>query len=232
MATGVPEYDQHRSFVALVAEDGYATEKKSIYAAERDTAANLQRREQFWKEIQQIAPEQLIFLDESGVTTEMTRRYGRAEGGQRVREATPASHWKTLTILGALSCSGLVATMTVETPTDRDVFLAYLEQVLCPQLQPGQVIVMDNLSTHKVAGVSELLAIRGARLLYLPPYSPDLNPIEKCWSKLKQILRSLQARSLEALEHAITQAIRTISSDNAQAWFRYAGYSTPVGKMI
>jgi transposase len=213
----------------IVAKDGSASEKKSLHAVERDTEANLQRREQFRKEVQQIAPEQLIFLDESGVTTEMTRRYGRAQGGQRVSEATPASHWKTLTILGAMSCSGLLATMTVEAPTDGDVFFAYLEQVLCPQLQPRQVVVMDNLSTHKVAGVRERIEACGARLLYLPPYSPDLNPIEKCWSKLKQVLRSLQARTLEALEQAIAEAIRTISPDNAQAWFRHAGYSIPLG---
>ncbi len=115
--------------------------------------------------------------------------------------------------------------MTVEAPTDREVFLAYLEQVLCPQLQAGQVVVMDNLSSHKVAGVRELIEAAGAELLYLPPYSPDFNPIEKCWAKLKQHLRSLKARSLDSLQQAITDAIPTISKDNARAWFRYCGYA-------
>lgn len=165
-----------------------------------------------------------MFVDESGATTEMTRRYGRAPGGQRVREATPAGHWRTLTVLGAMSADGLIATMTIEAPTDRDVFLGYLEEVLCPRLKPGQIVVMDNLSSHKVAGVSELIQAAGAELLYLPPYSPDFNPIEKCWSKLKQKLRSLKARTLDTLETAVANAIPDISPHNAQAWFKHCGY--------
>lgn len=113
----------------------------------------------------------MIFLDESGVTTEMTRRYGRARRGERVGEGTPCGHWRTLTVLGAIRASGWVATMTIEAPTDGDIFLAYLEQVLCPQLQPGDVVVMDNLAAHKIEGVRGLIAARGAQLLYLPPYS-------------------------------------------------------------
>lgn len=124
-----------------------------------------------------------MFLDESGVSTEMTRRYGRAPQGERVREGTPAGHWHTLTLLGALTSDGLLATMTIESPTDTDVFLAYLEQVLCPRLRPGQVVVMDNLSAHKHPAVRQLIEQAGAELLYLPPYSPDFNPIEPCWAK-------------------------------------------------
>jgi transposase len=167
----------------------------------------------------------LVFLDESGVTTEMTRRYGRAPRGERVAEATPAGHWRTLTLLGAITQQGLLAVMTIESPTDGDVFLAYLEQVLCPQLQPGQVVIMDNLSAHKVEGVRQLIHARGVRLLYLPPYSPDFNPIEQCWAKLKQILRSAKARTLPLLEDAITLAIAAITADNSSAWFRHCGYS-------
>ena len=117
-----------------------------------------------------------MFLDESGATTQMTRNYGRAVRGERVREATPNSHWHTVTMLAALTTQGLQAPMTIESPTDGDVFLAYLEQVLCPRLRPGQVVILDNLAAHKVAGVRELIAATGARLLYLPPYSPDFNP--------------------------------------------------------
>src|ERR1039458_5926060 len=106
----------------------------------------------------------------------MTRNYGRAPGGERVPEGTPNSHWHTLTMLAALTTKGLQAPMTIESPTDGDVFLAYLEQVLCPRLEPGQVVVMDNLSAHKVEGVRRLIEARGAQLLYLPPYSPDFNP--------------------------------------------------------
>jgi len=165
-----------------------------------------------------------VFVDESGATTEMTRRYGRAPRGERVREATPAGHWSTLTLLGAMSREGLLATMTVESPTDGDVFLTYLEQVLCPRLQPGQIVVMDNLAAHKVPGVRELIEASGAQLWYLPPYSPDFNPIEQCWSKVKQKLRSLKARTVDALDQAITEAITTITSNNASAWFAHCGY--------
>ena len=124
----------------------------------------------------------MIFLDESGVTTEMTRRYGRTMGGQRVDEVCRPDTGNPNN-LGAIRLSGWVATMTIEAATDGDVFLGYVEQVLGPKLQPGDIVVMDNLSAHKVDGVRELIAGRGAELRYLPPYSPDFNPIESCWSK-------------------------------------------------
>ena len=165
----------------------------------------------------------MIFLDESGVTTQMTRGYARASGGRRVHEATPGGHWKILTILSALSLGGLLATMTIEEATDGDIFLAYLEQVLGPKLRPGNVVVMDNLSAHKVAGVEQLIQAAGAELLYLPPYSPDLNPIEKAWAKLKQLLRSAKARTAEALHQAIAELLPQITPQNAQAWFRHSG---------
>ena len=150
----------------------------------------------------------------------MTRLYARCAGGQRIHESTPDGRWKILTILGAISTRGMIATMTIEAATDREIFLAYLDEVLCPQLRPGDVVVMDNLSSHKVAGVRERIEAAGAQLLYLPPYSPDLNPIEKAWSKLKQLLRSVKARSKEALDKAISELLPQISADNAQAWFR------------
>jgi transposase len=145
-------------------------------------------------------------------------------GGQRIHEATPGSHWKIMTILGAMSIRGMIATMTIEEATDAEIFLAYLEYVLCPQLRSGDVVVMDNLSSHKVNGVRERIEAAGAELLYLPPYSPDLNPIEKAWSKLKQLLRSAKARTSEVLDQAITELLPQITSENAQAWFRFAGY--------
>jgi len=150
----------------------------------------------------------------------MTRLYARAPGGRRVHESTPGGHWKILTILGAMSLRGMIATMTVEAATDAEVFLAYVEQVLCPALRPGDVVVMDNLSSHKVDGVGKLIGGVGAKVLYLPPYSPDLNPIEKAWAKLKQLLRAAKARTDEALDQAIAQALQLISPDNARAWFR------------
>ena len=154
----------------------------------------------------------------------MTRSWGRACKGQRIAEATPQGRWEVLTTLGARSLRGIEAVMTVESATDREVFTAYLEQVLCPKLRPGDVVVMDNLSAHKVAGIRELIQAQGAKLIYLPPYSPDLNPIEKAWSKFKQFLRSAKARTKETLEQAVTDALNTITPENALAWFRHSGY--------
>ena len=121
---------------------------------------------------------------------------------------------------------GIDAAMTVASATDGDVFTAYVEQALCPQLKPGDVVVLDNLSAHKVTGIRELIESRGAQLLYLPPYSPDLNPIEKAWSKFKKYLRDAKARTKEALDQAVTEALKTITADNAAAWFRLCGYGT------
>ena len=150
----------------------------------------------------------------------MTKRYGRARRGQRIAEATPEGHWKILTILGAMSVRGMVATMTVEAATDAEIFLAYLDHVLCPELRAGDVVVMDNLSSHKVEGVRQRIEQAGAELLYLPPYSPDLNPIEKAWAKLKQQLRAAKARTAQALDQSIAELLPTIRPQDATAWFR------------
>lgn len=156
----------------------------------------------------------------------MTRLYARAPRGERVHDAVPGGHWKMLTIVGAMDHCGVLAAMTVEAATDRDVFLAYLDEVLCPKLRHGHVVVMDNLSAHKVDGVRQRIEACGASLLYLPPYSPDLNPIEKAWSKLKQGLRDAQARTVEALHLSVAELLPTISTKDATAWFRvrHGGY--------
>jgi transposase len=154
----------------------------------------------------------------------MTRRYGRAFNGSRVDEGVPAGRWRTLTVLGAVSLSGWVAVMSVEAATDGDVFLAYVEHVLCPQLKPGQLVVMDNLGAHKVDGVRELIEHTGASLCYLPPYSPDFNPIEKCWAQMKQKLRALKARSVITLQQALAEALATLTPQNAVNYFRHSGY--------
>jgi transposase len=206
--------------LALVAEARPAPEKKSLHASERDTEANRKQREEFVAHIRTISAERLIFLDESGVTTSMTRLRARCQGGRRIHEATPGGHWKILTILGAMSLDGMIATMTIEEATDADIFLAFVEQVLCPALKHGDLVVMDNLSSHKVPEVRSWIESAGAQMLYLPPYSPDLNPIEKAWAKLKQLLRSAQARTKAALEQAIADSLKLITADNAKAWFR------------
>lgn len=195
-------------------------QKKSLHAQERDTEENRKRREEFVETIGKIDPDGLIFLDESGVSTQMTRLYARSTGGARIHETTPDGRWKILTILGAISTRGMIATMTIEAATDREIFLAYLDEVLCPKLRPGDVVVMGNLSSHKVQGVRERIEAAGAQLLYLPPYSPDLNPIEKAWAKLKQLLRAAKARTKEALDQAIAQLLPQLTAEDAKARFR------------
>jgi transposase len=197
-----------------------AAQKKSLHAVERDSEANRERRAEFHRRILSTDPQRLIFLDESGVTTSMTRLRARSLGGRRIHEATPGGHWKIMTVLGAMSTRGMLAAMTIEAATDADIFLAYLDRVLCPVLRQGDVVVMDNLSSHKVPGVRERIEAAGAELLYLPPYSPDLNPIEKAWAKLKQLIRSAKPRTSQALQQAIADALPKITPQNAQAWFR------------
>jgi transposase len=140
--------------------------------------------------------------------------------GRRIRDRVPGGHGKILTILGAMNHTGMLATMTVESATDGDVFRAFLDHVLCPRLRAGHVVVMDNLSAHKVEGVRERIEACGASVLYLPPYSADLNPIEKAWSTLKAKLRALAARAMPQLELATTHALQTISAQDAKAWLR------------
>jgi transposase len=154
----------------------------------------------------------------------MTRLWGRAPKGQRICEAMPQGHWQVLTTLGAMSQRGIEAVMTIPSPTDGDIFTAYVQQVLSPKLRAGDVVILDNLSAHKVTGIRELVEARGAQLLYLPPYSPDLNPIELAWSKFKHYLRTAKSRTAEALDRAVMEALQTITADNAAAWFRHCGY--------
>jgi transposase len=172
-----------------------------------------------------LPAEDLVFVDESGVTTSMTRLYGRAPKGQRVPEAVPHGHWKVMTILGAIGISGIPAAMTVEAATDAEIFAAFLEQVLGPTLRPGQVVILDNLPAHKQEQVRVLIEAHGCQLRYLPPYSPDLNPIEPAWSKIKSRLRTLQARAWEALEQGVQSALAAITAQDSQGYFAHCGYT-------
>ncbi len=155
----------------------------------------------------------------------MTRLFGRAPRGQRVTDSTPQYYGENITLLGALSVNGVEALMSVNGATDAEVFLSFLREVLAPTLAEGDVVVVDNLGAHRAAGVREAVEARGARLLYLPPYSPDFNPIERCWSKIKTALRAAKARTRQALEEAIKQALLTITEADARAWFAHCGYA-------
>lgn len=155
----------------------------------------------------------------------MTRLYGRAPRGQRVVGSIPKNWGHNVTMLAALSTTGVDATMTIEGATDTDVFCAYVSDVLSPTLSAGDIVVMDNLSAHKAQRVRELIEARGARLVYLPPYSPDFNPIERCWSKIKTFLRAAKARTGDRLDEAIKQAFETVTEADARAWFKHCGYA-------
>ena len=167
----------------------------------------------------------LKFIDESGNNFALTRLFGRAAPGQRVTESVPQNRGENVTLLAAMGLGGVSAPMTVNGAVDGEVFLVYVREVLCPTLEAGDIVVMDNLKAHQVAGVQEAVEAKGARLEYLPPYSPDLNPIEKCWSKLKTFLRKAKARTRQALEEALREALLTITEADARAWFAHCGYS-------
>jgi transposase len=167
----------------------------------------------------------LIFLDESGAKTNLTRLRGRAPKGQRVHAQSPQGHWNTTTILGALRLDGSTACMTIDGAADTEVFQAYVREVLAPTLRAGDVVILDNLSPHKNEPTLALIRQAGAEVLFLPAYSPDLNPIEKMWSKVKNYLRSAEARTEVTLLGAIALALQTITRQDAISWFACCGYS-------
>ena len=165
-----------------------------------------------------------MFLDESGAQTTMTRTRGRAPRGQRVVAKVPGGHWRIVTVIGAVRTGGPFAAATLVGATDSDVFRSYVREVLAPELRRGDVVVMDNLSPHKAPGVREAVEAAGATVRYLPPYSPDFNPIENVWSKVKGVLRSLAARSVEALHDAVGTALATVTPADCAGFFRHCGY--------
>jgi transposase len=167
-----------------------------------------------------------IFLDESAVNTAMTPTHGRAPVGERVVDSAPRNYGEQTSIVGALSFGrGLVATMTLAGAVDTLAFEAYLTRVLAPRLRKGDVVVLDNLNVHKASRVEEVAEARGARVLWLAPYSPDFSPIEQCWSKIKTFLRGAKARTGQELDKALAQAIRLVTTADIRGWFKHCGYS-------
>jgi transposase len=202
-----------------------AAQKKSLHASEQDTERVQQARASYREEVAPLAPQRFKFIDESGVNLAMTRLYGRAPRGERVIGAVPQNYGANVTMLASLGSQGIEAMMTIEGATDTEVFRVYVEQVLRPTLHPGDIVIMDNLRAHKAAGIREAIEQTGARLLYLPPYSPDLSPIERCWAKLKTYLRKAKARTRKALDTAIAEALVTVTEADAHGWFAYSGYA-------
>ena len=166
----------------------------------------------------------LVFVDESGAKTNMTRLYGRAMAGQRAIDDTTSGHWCTTTMISSVRFDGSTACMVVDGATNKDVFEAYIEQILLPTLKAGDIVILDNLSAHKSRHARKLIESVEAELWYLPAYSPDLNPIEKMWSKIKSILRTLKARTKDALIGAIAKALEMVTANDAKGWFESCGY--------
>jgi transposase len=171
-----------------------------------------------------LDPEKLVFIDETGASTKMARLRGRAPKGERCRASIPHGHWKTTTFTAGLRLGGIAAPMILDGPMHGTAFLAYVRQVLVPELTPGDIVVMDNLPAHKVSGVRDAIEAAGARLLYLPPYSPDFNPIEMAFSKLKALLRKAAARTVPELWHAIAEALDHFTQSECLNYFAAAGY--------
>jgi len=203
---------------------GAFSKKKTLIASEQDRPDVAEKRAQWRTSQEELHPDQVVFIDETWAKTNMTRRYGRAPVGTRLVEKTPCGRWQTTTFLGALRAKGFVAPLTVDGAINGELFRAWVQQHLAPTLQPGDIVVMDNLSSHKDSQARQMIINAGALIWDLPPYSPDFNPIEEMWSKVKALLRKAKARTPEALFHAIAEALRKITKDDCIGWFKHRGY--------
>lgn len=193
--------------------------KKTQHAEERDTPRVQEQRRVFRKKMATVAPEHLVFVDETGATTAMGRTYGRAPAGERV-QATAPGVWKNVTLISGLRSSGVVAPMALPGATDGPAFETYVERVLVPELRPDDVVVWDNLSPHKSASAIAAIEAVGARVEPLPVYSPDLSPIEEMFSKIKEGLRSIGARSIDKVIGAMGQVLNKVTQHDAFGWFQ------------
>lgn len=200
--------------------------KKTVHASEQ-ARPDVARARAVWKEAQPfLDPARLVFLDETGTSTNMAPLRGWGPRGERLVGLVPHGHWKVTTLVAGLREDGLTAPLVVDRPMNGDIFKAYVQQCLVPTLSPGDVVIMDNLSSHKVAGIRELIEAAGAKLLYLPPYSPDLNPIEQVFAKLKQALRRLKTRSVTDLWDAIGSLLDDFQPQECLNYFKNSGYAS------
>lgn len=183
-------------------------------------------RARWHDDLNDVPVDKLVFIDESGASTSLQRLRGRAPRGERCVAGGPAGHWKIATMIGAVRVDGPLCCATLEGATDAAAFVTFVREGLCPLLRPGDVVVMDNLSAHKSPGVRKAVEARGAHLKYLPPYSPDYNPIENLWSKVKEALRSAAARTLDTLGDAVTRAFATVTATDCHGFFTHGGYAT------
>jgi transposase len=198
--------------------------KKTVRASEQNRPDVAERREA-WQHAQKSLGGRLIFLDETWTTTAMTRRYAWADVGARAIGHAPNGHWKTTTFLAGLTCEGLIAPFVLDGPINAECFFAYVEQILVPALREGDTVILDNLSSHKNEKAAHLIASVGARLLFLPPYSPDLNPIEMAFAKFKELLRQAQARTVDALWDLIGRTLSLFTPEECANYVRHCGYN-------
>ena len=182
------------------------------------------KREAWFDKQLDFDPERLVFLDECGTNTKMARLYGRSRRGQRCRSPIPHGHWKTTTLVAALTVEGIVAPMVLDGAMDGEMFKAYIARILAPVLRPGDIVIWDNLPAHRVGGVADIIEKAGAQILRLPPYSPDFNPIEKAFSQIKAHLKKAAARTKETLDQAIAAAIDLVEPQHARNYFTSCGY--------
>lgn len=199
-------------------------QKKSAHALEQDRPDILKRRRAWFDGQPDLDPAKLVFIDETGLSTKMARLRGRSPCGARCRAGVPHGHWKTTTFTGALRLSGMTAPFVYDGAMNGNVFRAYVEQVLVPSLAHGDVVIMDNLPAHKAAGVRDAIEAAGASLLYLPPYSPDFNPIENAFAKLKALMRERAERTISALWNAASSIVELFTPAECANYFRAAGY--------
>ena len=195
-------------------------------AAEQERPDVAAARAEWAQDQAELDAECLVFIDETGTSTNMARLRGRAPRGKRLVGKVPHGHWKTTTFVAALRSTALTAPCVIDGPMNGNVFLAYVEQVLAPSLQPGDIVVLDNLSAHKVTGIRQAIEAAGARLLYLPPYSPDFNPIEQLFAKLKALLRKAAERSVDDLWNRIAALLEAFTPTECANYFRNAGYAS------
>jgi transposase len=199
-------------------------QKKTAHASEQDRPDVKARREAWFESQLDLDPERLVFIDETWTTTNMARKCGREQKGERLRASVPHGHWKTTTFIGGLRCDRMTAPMVLDGPVNGQWFQAYVDQVLVPTLSRDDIVIMDNLGSHKGAGVRKSIEAAGATLLYLPPYSPDFNPIEKAFSKLKALLRKAAERTVDALWDRIGLLLKEFSPTECANFFAAAGY--------
>lgn len=204
---------------------GWTRKKKTLGATERDEEARAAWQEQ----CTHLDAMKLVVIDECGTHIGLTPLYARAPKGKRAYASVPRNRGKNLTLIAALTWVGMGESMLIEGSANAVAFEQYIEQILSPALTAGQIVLMDNLAAHKSARVEELIRARGCQLLFLPSYSPDFSPIEETFSKLKAFLRRAGARTREALSEAIAQALRTVTAQDAQGWFRHGGYFPQAG---